>query len=285
MALRGYLSSTIQLDTTSRFDKLLLAVVGGLISLGIMLIFNRFNILQAGLDYAYNILLDRSIQIKIGYSQQNSATTSSIKSLNALAGLGFILVQSIIAFVGAYLLGTVVRVRSNQPQKSDKDLQQPWETAISQSALGDTISVMTKNGKKIRGQLYRIGSPSKDYDLLLAAAEKVVDNGDNVPLGITYHHFGDISRVTFPQIKPQEESEDGNWILRQWNSAIDIKNTIRRRISVLRHGYSSIEDDLRQASIAASLLNDVYQQRIISTLELASSAGEKLRRVVENKED
>jgi hypothetical protein len=269
----------------SRLDKLLLAAVGGLISLGLMLILNRFNILEAGLNYAYNIFLDKSLPIKIKYSQPNSVTASTFRSLNALALLGFITVQSLIAFVGAYVLGTIIRIRSDQPQKSDKDLQQPWETAIRQSVLGDTISVVTKQGQEIRGQLYRIGSPSKDYDLLLAAAERVVDNGDNVPLGVTYHHFGDISQVTFPQIKPQEESEDGNWILRQWNGVVIFKNRIGVRISILRHGFNSIEKDLGKAAIAASRLEEAYRRRVKNTVKTAHSIGVQLREASDKQND
>ncbi len=206
IALRGYLNATIQLDTMSRLDKLLTTVVAGSVTLVFMLVLNRFGVLVAIAELEAPALQ---------YSTEHAVTPERVPRFSALALLWFITAQSVVGYVGGYLLGTFVHVKSSRPQRSDEDLQQPWETAVRQSAIGDTVTVITKNGEEITGTLYRIGSPSKDYDLLLSAAKKVEED-DTIPLGMTYHHYEDISQVRFPEIVPEEPSDEGNWLVRQW---------------------------------------------------------------------
>lgn len=285
LSLKGYLSATIQLDTTSRLDKLLLTVIGGLISLAIILILNRLGIFDASWNYVTNILFDVSRPVEIGYREENRVDIATVRSLSALAAMGFIGVQSVIGFFGGYLLGTAVRIRSEQPQKSDKDLQQPWETAVRGSKLGDDVTVVTTNEQEIRGRLYRIGSPSTDFDLLLAAAERISDKEDNEPLGVTYHNYRDISRVTFPKIKPREESEEGNWILRQWNKSRQFKRRITAWIAIRRYGFDSIERSLEEGSIAANCLMRVYQEQINQMRQSSHSTAEDNSKAIDEQRD
>lgn len=254
LALRGYHSASVQIDDTSRIDKLLLAVVGGVVSLGIMMLLNRFGVLQAVVHVLYHLIGDPR-PIQVGYNSTNAVTSRDIRDFTILAILGFIFLQSGIGYLGGYIAGTIVHIRSDQPQKSDKDIQQPWETAVRQSALGDRVEVVTRNSDKIKGRLYRIGSPSKDFDLLLTASERVTPEGEeNEPLGVTYHHYRDISQVRFPLIKPKPPSEESNWIVRRAQSIRGFLISIYIQLLIIRYGYTHIQMTLTFAKDVAQRL-------------------------------
>lgn len=267
LSLRGYLSATIQLDTTSRLDKLLLAVLGGLVTMAFALLLNRFGIFDAAINLGYRLLGAESDPASIGFSLDNSVTIRSFESFTGLALIGFIFTQSVFGYVFGYILGTIIHIYSSQPQTSDKDLQQPWETAIRLSRLGDRVTVVTRNGQEIRGRLYRIGSPSKDYDILLEAAEQISADGENIPLGVTYHHYRDVSQVRFPQIKPQQEKENANWILRNWIRLTGISRGISERYYILRYRYDKLESMIGIAGLLALRLNrKMYKHKIRSAI-------------------
>lgn len=256
LALRGYHSASVQIDDTSRIDKLLLAVVGGLVSLAFLLVLNRFGVFQTAVHIIHT-LIGNPQPVNLGYDQGYAITPSEVENFNALAILGFIFVQSGIGYIGGYVAGTIIHVRSDQPQKSDKDLQQPWETAVRQSALGDRVVVVTRNSDKIRGRLYRIGSPSKDFDLLISAAERVTpDYEENEPLGVTYHHYRDISQVRFPKIKPKEPSPESNRIVRARTSFKSKTDQAYLRLQIIRYGYVKISTNLLFARECAELLKE-----------------------------
>lgn len=256
LSLRGYLSATIQLDTVSRLDKILTAVIGGIVTFAIMIILYRFGVLQFIVNVWYGFWSEELTTVNIGYNSANTITVSNVRNTSALGLVGFITAQSILAYSISYLLGTIAHIRSSKPQKSDKDIQQPWETAFRQSALGDRVTVITIDGNEIRGKIYRIGSPSEDYDLLLSAAERVVRGGDHEPLGMTYHHHKDISQVRFPDIKPDPPGEDGNWILRQTKRIRNGPNSLKYRYNRLRYRKNRLKEKLQNAAKAGTLLTE-----------------------------
>ena len=256
LTLKGYLSATLQLDSMSRLDKILTAVIGGVGTFTIMNIIYRFGVLQFLVDYWYEFLLREPITAEIGYNSTNKITTSTINNVSALSIIGFITAQSILAYTISYLAGTVTHIRSAKPQKSDKDIQQPWETAFRQSALGDRVTVITSEGSEIKGTIYRIGSPSEDYDLLLSAAERVLQGSGTEPLGITYHHYDDISQVRFPDIKPDPSEENGNWILRRIKSARIKIGWAKHKTNELRYREDRLEEKIQAASECGTLLNN-----------------------------
>jgi len=262
--LQGYYSATVQLDTTSRLDKLLITIIGGILTLTLMLILHRFGVFYLALELMDIPLAAQPESTDFGYEPDRGLTADNFPKLTALSLLGVILVQSILGYSLAYLFGTIVHILSSQPQKSDKDLEQPWETAVRQSALGDRITVITKNeADKIRGKIYRIGSPSEDFDLLLSGAERIRAGGDPEPLGMTYHHYQDISQVRFPDIKPAPPSEEDNWILRQvdriWSGIMYVTRVIsiaRFHILVFYHRRQYSRQKLTTAARNAILLRN-----------------------------
>jgi hypothetical protein len=219
-SLRGYLSATVQLDTVSRLDKLLLAVVGGGISLLIMLLLNRFGIFAFVFEWFRPLWTDQaSVDAlgALGYRAERSITASDVSDYTALALLGFVVVQSVLGYFLGYFLGTAVHVKLNDSQRSEEDLQQPWETVVKQAAFGDEVIVVTRNEKEIRGRIYRIGSPSEQYDLLLADAELLRRGADPEPLGMTYHHYRDIAQVQFREMQARRTGKEANRLLKRWD--------------------------------------------------------------------
>lgn len=216
MALQGYLRGSVQLDTLSRLDKILSAVVGGSISMAIMLVLNRFGILHYIVIKWYNLIPGGTHYYNfagvLGYSQGYAVMTGTITGTTALSLIGFIFGQSGIAWFIGYLYGTIIYSKGDGGRLR-VDLEQPWETAVANGSYGEKVVVITKNGQEIHGRLDRIGSPSEDNDLLLFAATKKVSGKEDEPLGQTYHHYRDISQVRFPDLAPSEPDKRGNWLL------------------------------------------------------------------------
>ena len=204
-ALRAYLRASVQLDSMSRLDKILSVAIGGGFSLIIMLVLNRFGVLNWVVIKWYDIW-------PAGYSIQTTQpiiyprfeyaiTADEVNSHTALSLMGFIIIQSLVGYISGYVYGTKQYIASPEPQRMH-DLEQPWEIAVRNTKYGEKVVVITKNNEEITGKIERIGSPSEDYDLLLFAAERATASGEPEPLGMTYHHYRDISRVQFPNLKP-----------------------------------------------------------------------------------
>lgn len=218
-SLRGYLSATVQLDTVSRLDKLLLTVVGGVISLSAMLLLNRFGLFKFIIEWFSPLWTDQTVWNAfdvLGYHSERSIAAADVAKFTALSLLGFVLTQSVIGYGLGYFFGTAVHLRLNDAERSEEDLQQPWETAVKQAAFGDEVIVVTRNGKEIRGRIYRIGSPSEQYDLLLADAELLRRGTSPEPLGMTYHHYRDIAQVQFREMRAQKTGKEANQLVKQW---------------------------------------------------------------------
>lgn len=220
ISLRGYLQATVQLDTVSRFDKLLLTVVGGAITLSFTLLANRIGIPQFVVAWFPPMWTETTVWEAfelLGPRSSRAITLDGVPSLSALTLLFAVAGQSLVGYVLGYGLGTTVHVVLNDREKSREDLEQPWETAVRQSALGDEVTVVTHTDEHIRGRLYRIGSPSAEYDLLLANAERVYVDGSTESLGMTYHHYRDIARVQFPRMRPERTGSEANALVRLWD--------------------------------------------------------------------
>jgi hypothetical protein len=204
--LRGYLGATVQLDTVSRFDKLLLSAVGGTLTLAVSLIGYRSGFvesvwqrLSAPLGTAASIGSD-PLPVSVASSTSVFAVVAGVVGLSSL---GYLL---------GYCCGTVVHVRDGL-ERSEEDLEQPWETAVKQSVPMNKVVVVTREGERIWGQLYRIGSPSEDYDLLLSGAEREAGD-ERIPIGMSYHHYRDVARVQFPEMQPEPIGEEANALVR-----------------------------------------------------------------------
>jgi len=207
-SLRGYLGATVQLNTVSRFDKLLLSAVGGTLTLAVSLISYRSGFVESVWRLLPDVVKDTAslgsdpLPVSVASSTSVSATVASVVGLSPL---GYLL---------GYCCGTVVHIRDGL-ERSEEDLEQPWEAAIRQSALGDEVVVVTRDGEQIRGQIYRIGSASEEYDLILAKSRREAEDGA-VPLGMTYHYHRDIARIQFPRMQPEPTGKEANTLVRMW---------------------------------------------------------------------
>ncbi len=226
-SLRGYLGATVQLDTVSRFDKLLLSAVGGTLTLAVSLISYRSGFVESVWRLLPDVVKDTAslgsdpLPVSVASSTSVSATVASVVGLSSL---GYLL---------GYCCGTVVHVWNGR-ERSQQDLEQPWEAAIRQSALGDEVVVVTRDGERIRGELYRIGSASEEYDLILAKARREAEDGV-VPLGMTYHHYRDVARVQFPQMRPKSAGVEANTLVRgwmwAWSGIVRVGRCVRRAVN------------------------------------------------------
>lgn len=215
LSLRGYLRATVQLDTISRLDKVLLAVVGGTATLGIMLLLNRFGVFQLIGHWFDPLWGDEFVLDAIGYDPTRAVSPSDISRTPALTIILFATGQSCLGYAFGYALGTIVYASSARPQRSEEDIQQPWETAIRQVGFGSEVTVVTADGDRITGKIDRVGSPSERSDLLLWAAQRERQGGDPEFLGVVYIQSQDISRIRL-DVTPQGQGDVGNWLVKKW---------------------------------------------------------------------
>lgn len=226
VALRGYLDATVQLDTFNKTNKIFITVFSGSALIFTSLIIYRIDISGS---LCHSVSTITSMYFCIPTSMQLNSeliNLDSMPNLSATVVFGVVLLQSALGYTSAYLLGTVVHMRSDTPQSSEKDLQQPWETAIRQSEPYDPLEIITVNGDRVRGKLYRIGSPSEDADVLLFAANRQKENEEIEFLGMSYHHYQDIARVQFPELEPEPPGPEDNYLLRYWNSLLKRRNNV-----------------------------------------------------------
>jgi hypothetical protein len=196
ISLRGYLGATVQLDTLSRFDKLLLSAVGGTLTLGVSLVGYRAGFVE----WAWRRRWERP-------------TLGVCRLVYVCLRDRCWRRRTLLARLFARLLLWYCCHVWNGRKRSQQDLEQPWETVVKQSVPMSKVVVVTREGERIRGQLYRIGSPSEDYDLLLSGAEREAGD-ERIPIGMSYHHYRDVARVQFPEMQPGPIGEEANALVR-----------------------------------------------------------------------
>ena len=223
--LQGWLNSTVQLDTISRLDKILITVSGGGVLLIMMLLLNRFNIFEVILCN-YGGFCD---PVAVAYDTDSKISVTDIGDFSILSILSFVVIQSSLGYILSYLLGTFLRIQSDSRPTAEKDLEQPLETAIEQSTLGEKVWIITNTGDKITGKLYRIGSPSKDKDIFVSGATRKNknedDDSDGEKIGLTYIDYENIAQIQFPDMVPQKDGPESNFFLRWYNKAVGFLST------------------------------------------------------------
>jgi hypothetical protein len=138
----------------------------------------------------------------LNYSPLPPIGVQTVSDLSVLESAFFISLQSVTGLgLGAWY-GRYRRKLEDNPQ-SREELAQPWERAYETAAIGMNVRVITVQNREVSGQIQQMGSPEKDFDILLADPEELVraERGDIVntrSLGqFSYHHYRDISRVEF----------------------------------------------------------------------------------------
>jgi hypothetical protein len=122
-----------------------------------------------------------------------------------------------------------------------RDLEQPWDLVFHETKVGNEVTVVTAQNREIEGILEQVGSPSKDYDLLISNPKEVIrDSAGSVvskrPLGNTsYHHYQDISRIEFDQdLIPEQET---SFYLRQLQKIVGKKNEWYEKTNEIRMNF------------------------------------------------
>lgn len=277
--LQGWLNSTVQVDSTSRLDKIFITVLGGILTLALILLLYRFGIFEA----VKCALVDNCVTRTPGYNPNNSVSPSKIDDHSALSLLLFMGIQSLLGYSIAYIGGTVHRANMEHRGTSEKELEQPLETAIEQSTLGEKVSVVTHSGDQISGQLYRIGSPSENKDILISGAERIGrDNQDGKPekLGVTYLDHEDISQIQFPDLLPMGPGPESNFFLRQYEKCRSLKKEAHQEFW---YGYyrgllakSSLSDRIT-AKIGVDNYHPLRRLKNNPLVERISSLSQKIR--------
>lgn len=219
--MKAFLRSYIRLDNLSRFDKLaVIMTIGGFALLIPPFILNW----NCWTRYIEDILV---YPHTLGFSSQTgsnmwcSSEVISFEDVVTAQRLSDIPLLIVILFLGfhtavvtsiSYIFGWFANKWSDGPPREPKYVEQPWEYASKKTVREhDQATVITTQGEEIRGTIYRIGSPSEDYDILLKDPEKVlrstrsdseVDTRDLD--AYTYHHYRDISRIRFPNLDTYE---------------------------------------------------------------------------------
>jgi len=205
VCLRGYLRGNLVLDDQDRTDKFIVILIGGFTSLCITVILYRVNI-QWWSEFIYTSITTLSVATdltQIPFNGPVMVNTNGERSILKIAGI--LTVESGIGGVIGFIYGRLKLPPEDriEASRSRRELRQPWEEVFNYATLDTEATVITTNGEEIQGKIEQIGSPSEDYDILLADPHKVIRGpGDRViserKIGLhSYHHYRDISRVAF----------------------------------------------------------------------------------------
>lgn len=160
--------------------------------------------------------------------------------------VGVVLVQSAVGYSLGYLVGTAVHVWSGTPQRASEDTQQPWGTIVRRLTFGDELTVVTREGTRLRGRLARLGFPSESADLLLWGTVELRDETVE-PLGMVFLHERSLARVEL-DVKPDGGLTEGNWLVRGWgrltgrvrSAVIGVAARGQRLVHEFRHESSTL---------------------------------------------
>ncbi|MFA9417991.1 hypothetical protein [Natrinema sp. HArc-T2] len=210
--LKTFLRTYVQLDDLSRVDKLALSGVLGGGTLGLVLLFLNWDCWSTRLPELLGGIQTGTVtqwsNDEYWCDGEAVVTLTTIESLPIVAIIGMIGVQSIIASVGGGLAGWYLNHIEDGPSRESKYIEQPWEF-VSKNTFREeeSATVITVEGEEIKGTVHRLGTPSEDYDILLASPTKILrDRNDNVikrrDLGdYSYHHYQDISQVQMNRLE------------------------------------------------------------------------------------
>lgn len=217
VGMKLFLRAYVRLDDLSRIDKLAASVLMGGFALGIPLFLLNWTCWTEQITTF--LFRPHSPNYTDWTRPETWCSTSDVMTVGRLSQVPvvvivlFVSVQSV--FVGgvSYAVGKRLNRWEDGPPREPKFIEQPWEYASKKTAReSDRATVITTDGKEIRGTIHRIGSPSEDYDILLKDPEKVIRDGrtdaevDTRDLGAyTYHHYRDISRVRFPDLDTYDD--------------------------------------------------------------------------------
>lgn len=216
VCLRGYLEGNLVLDDQDRTDKFIVILIGGFASLCITVILHRLNVVGWS-ELIYTSLTTSSAVLNWTSVPLNGPVMVSSGSDRSVLNIaGILIAESGIAGILGFVYGRLKLPPKDREAaaESRRELRQPWEEAFKYATLDTEATVITTNGEEINGTIEQLGSPSEDYDILLADPHKIIRAPSDQEvtrrkIGLhSYHHYRDISRVEFesgfdyPQHKP-----------------------------------------------------------------------------------
>lgn len=223
VSLRAYLWANIALDDISRLDKLVYMTVGGFVTMVVVAMLRRMGFS----GWLWDAVLGGYFPSWLALSV-SELSIRTVSNLSIVESFTLVSSQSVVGTVSGALYGLLRYVFFDDHQQKRRDLKQPWDTVFHETKVGNEVTVVTAQSREIEGILEQIGSPSKDYDLLISNPKEVIrDRGGSVvdkrPLGNTsYHHYQDISRIEFDQdLIPEQET---SFYLRQLQKLVGKKN-------------------------------------------------------------
>lgn len=219
VGMKLFLRAYVKLDDLSRIDKLAVSVLLGGFALAIPLFLLNWT---CWTDQITAFLVRPHAPNYTDWTRPETwCSGSDVMTVGRLSQVPVVVIVLVVSvqsvFVGSlsYAAGRLLNWWEDGPPREPKFVEQPWEYASKKTAReSDRATVITTDGKEIRGTVFRIGSPSEDYDILLKDPEKVIRDDrtdaevDARDLGAyTYHHYRDISRIRFPDLDTSEDFE------------------------------------------------------------------------------
>jgi hypothetical protein len=221
--LRAYLWANIALDDIGRLDKLVYMTVGGFVTIVIVAILRRMGFS----GWLWTVVLGQHFPDWLALSV-SELSIRTVSRLSIVESFTLVSSQSVVGIVSGTLYGLLKYVFFDDHRQKRRDLEQPWDMVFHETKVGNEVTVVTAQNREIEGILEQIGSPSKDYDLLISNPKEVIRDGsasvvDKRSLGNTsYHHYQDISRIEFDQdLIPEQET---SFYLRQLQKMVGKKN-------------------------------------------------------------
>ena len=203
IAYKAYLHARIREDDFNQFDRLLYTVLFGFISLYIVSVISRLDLLLA--------VTEQSIAFSVEKFLNNGKNLSNIGDTTILQFVNTIALQAVIGTGIAYIVGK----KLVPEEREEFDAKQPYETAMESIDKGDNMLIMTMNGEKFKGDLHQSGSRKDNSDFLLRKpqqwdsenSEFARVNSDSQE-DLMYFNYNDISVIHFAGSKLPDRSQD-----------------------------------------------------------------------------
>jgi len=190
LAVRAYYWANVALENDARVNRLVLMAIGGFVSLAVVALWRQLipTVRVAPLAFLTPewLVVDGVLSVQ------------TISRLSVLESVNLIVSQAVVALIVGYSWGTLKYVTYDQRQPNHADLERPWEQVVDRAAKGDPIEIVTTDGQRIVGRVEALGSPTRDYDVLVADARPVGGHANHQHDEVdefVYFYRDDISRL------------------------------------------------------------------------------------------
>jgi hypothetical protein len=190
LAVRAYYWANVALENDARVNRLVLMAIGGFVSLAVVALWRQ---LFPTIQFAPLAFLTPKWLVVDGV-----LSVRTISRLSVSESVNLIVSQGVVALIVGYGWGTLKYVTYDQRQPNHADLERPWEQVVDRVGKDDQVEIVTTDGQRIIGKVEALGSPTRDYDILVANARPVNGQADHRPDRVyefVYFYDDDISRL------------------------------------------------------------------------------------------